>query len=111
MSVAPPVIQQHIVATPETCGGQPRMAGSRIKVKEVAVCRVHLGMTPEEMAAEWPHVGLAAIHAALSYYYDNREAIDAEILADEKWVEKQRERSPRLLKNEQPPEEEEDTAQ
>jgi uncharacterized protein (DUF433 family) len=45
-----PVIQEHIVSTPDTCGGKPRIAGSRIQVKHIAVKHERQGMTPEEIA-------------------------------------------------------------
>lgn len=72
-SVAPmvgaiPVIREHIVATPDTCDGKPRIAGTRIRVKEVAICYVHQGMTPEPMVSQWPHIDVASIFAALAYY-------------------------------------------
>jgi uncharacterized protein (DUF433 family) len=34
-----PVIHEHIVWTPDTCGGKPRIAGSRIEVKHVVIMR------------------------------------------------------------------------
>ncbi|WP_337177644.1 DUF433 domain-containing protein [Paludisphaera sp.] len=68
-----PVIREHIVATPDTCGGKPRIAGTRIRVKEVAICYAHLGMTPEQIAAQWPHLDMASIFAALAYYHDHRD--------------------------------------
>ena len=36
-------------------------------------------MSPEDMHAEFPHLSLAQIHAALSYYYDHQAEYDAEI--------------------------------
>jgi uncharacterized protein (DUF433 family) len=39
------------------------------------------GMTPEELVAEFPHLTLASVHDALSYYYDHREEIDADTVA------------------------------
>lgn len=41
-----------------------------------------IGMTADEISAEFPHLGLAGVHAALAYYFANREIIDAEIEAD-----------------------------
>jgi hypothetical protein len=39
-------------------------------------------MGPEEIAAQYGHVTLAQVHAALAFYYANRQEIDAD-LADE----------------------------
>ena len=40
------------------------------------------GMTADEIADDFPHLNLAGVHAALAYYFANREIIDAEIDAD-----------------------------
>jgi uncharacterized protein (DUF433 family) len=93
-----PVIREHIVATPDTCGGKPRIAGSRIRVKDVVMWHVRQGMTPPEIVSKWPHLTLASIYAALAYYHDHREEINAEITADRAWYEEQRENQPSRLK-------------
>src|SRR3954470_6746441 len=43
-----------IVKTPGTCSGQPRIAGTRIKVKHVYVWVEQMGMTPTQVVAEYP---------------------------------------------------------
>ena len=40
------------------------------------------GMTADEIAADYEHLSLAGVHAALAYYFANREKIDTEIDAD-----------------------------
>ena len=40
------------------------------------------GMTADEIAADYAHLSLAGVHAALAYYFANREQIDAEIEAE-----------------------------
>lgn len=92
------VIREHIVSTPETCGGKPRIAGSRIQVKHVAIMHERQGMSPEDIVSEFPHLTLADVHAALAYYHDHREAINAEIAADRSWYEEQRTTLPSQLK-------------
>ena len=71
-----------IVRTPEIRGGRPRIAGTG-----VTVCRVvgwyKLGLIPEEIAANFGHLDLAQVHAALTYYHANREDIEADIAAEE----------------------------
>jgi uncharacterized protein (DUF433 family) len=39
------------------------------------------GMTPEELVREFPHLTLAQVYDALSYYYDHKEEIDQEMHA------------------------------
>ncbi|GAB4285203.1 MAG: hypothetical protein Fur0025_16600 [Oscillatoriaceae cyanobacterium] len=69
-----------IVSTPGTCGGRPRIAGTRMSVEAIAIYS-NSGMKPEEMVTEYPHLNLAQVHAALAYYYANKEQIDADIAA------------------------------
>ena len=93
-----PVIREHIVSTPDTCGGKPRIAGSRIRVKDVAIMHERQGMSPEEIVSKWPHLTLASIYAALAYYHDHREELNAEITADQAWYEEQKAKSPSLVR-------------
>ena len=79
----PKVIHPHITTDPAICGGSPRIAGSRFSVRIVVGYVLHQCVTPEELQAAFPHLSLAAIYNAPSYYYDNREEIDAEIKVNE----------------------------
>ena len=59
-------------------GGRPCIAGTGVEVKRIAGwCR--LGMPPEDIAAQYGHLSLDQVHAALAYYYANREAMDADL--------------------------------
>ena len=49
---------------------------TNIKVVEVVLDHVQ-GNSPEQIHEEYPHLSLAQIYAALAYYYDNRQEIDA----------------------------------
>jgi uncharacterized protein (DUF433 family) len=88
-----PVIREHIVRTPETCWGKPRIAGTRIKVEQVVVWHERIGMSPEEIISEWPHLTLADVHAALTYYHDNRDEIERDLAEGERLFEKARQPS------------------
>jgi uncharacterized protein (DUF433 family) len=57
------------------------------KVVEVVLDKLAYGSSPEEMHFQHPHLSLAQIHAALSYYYDHQHEIDAYIEQQLKWVE------------------------
>ncbi len=74
-----PSIAEHIVATPGTCGGKPRIAGHRIRVQDVAIWHERLGYSVAEIVAHYPQLALAEVHAALAYYYDHREDIQQDI--------------------------------
>jgi uncharacterized protein (DUF433 family) len=92
-----PVISEHIVSTKDTCGGAPRITGSRIRVKDVVIWHLHQRMSLDEIISKWPHLTLAGIHAALAYYYDRKDEIDAEIDADEAWYEEMKAKTPSLV--------------
>ena len=54
--------------------GEPVIKGTRTPVRAV-VEQWRLGYAPEETVHELPHVSLAAVFDALSYYSDHREEI------------------------------------
>ena len=43
-----------------------------------------MGMNPEEIALEYPHLTLAQVHAALAYSHANREEIESDIAQEER---------------------------
>ena len=55
-------------------GGEPIIKGTRTPVRAV-VEQWRLGYAPEETVRELPHLSLAAVFDALSYYSDHREEI------------------------------------
>jgi uncharacterized protein (DUF433 family) len=66
---------------PGICGGRVRVAGTGVSVRRIAGW-YKLGLTPEEIATEIPHLTLAQVHAALAYYHANRDEMDAEMEAE-----------------------------
>ncbi|MGB3265926.1 MAG: DUF433 domain-containing protein [Microcoleus sp.] len=70
-----------VVSTPETCGGRPRIAGTRISIAQIAVWHQQ-GMNPEAILEEISYLNLAKIYAALSYYHANRNEIEADLAAE-----------------------------
>jgi uncharacterized protein (DUF433 family) len=66
-----------IVSTPDTCGGRPRIANTRITVQYI-VNEIKSGMTPEEIIEDKPYLTIAGIYTALAYYYANKESLDIE---------------------------------
>ena len=63
---------------PAVRGGRPKIAGTGVTVSRIAGY-YRLGMTPDEVPLEYPHLTLAQVHAALAYYHANREEIDSDI--------------------------------
>ncbi len=58
--------------------GRPWISGANTKVIEVALDKIAYGWSPDEMHEQHPHLSLAQIHAALSYYYAHQAELDAE---------------------------------
>ena len=76
-----------IVRSPEIRGGRPRIAGTGVTVRRIAGW-YKLGLSPEEITAEIPHLTLAGVYGALAYYHANRDEIEADIAAEEAEAEK-----------------------
>jgi uncharacterized protein (DUF433 family) len=64
------------------------IAGANTKVIEVVLDKLAYGWSPEEMHFQHPHLSLAQIHAALSYYYEHEEELDSDIARRHAEVEK-----------------------
>ena len=71
-----------IASSPGVCGGRPRIAGTGVSVRTIVGC-YDLGETPAEIATQIPHLTLAQVHAALAYYYANRDEMDAAIATEQ----------------------------
>ena len=67
---------------PTIRGGRPKIAGTGLTVSRIASW-YKTGMTPEEIALEYPHLTLAQVHAALAYYHVNRDEIEADLAEEE----------------------------
>ncbi len=68
--------------TPGVCGGRLCIAGTGVSVRRI-VGWYQLGWSPEEIADRVGHISLAQVYAALAYYHANRDAMEAEIAAEE----------------------------
>jgi uncharacterized protein (DUF433 family) len=75
-SPLPPVSVEHIVLDES---GTARLAGRRTKVAQIAMDKIAFGWDAEQIQKQYPHLGLAEIHAALAYYYDHQGEIDRQI--------------------------------
>ena len=57
--------------------GVPWIDGANTKVMEVALDMIAHGWSPEEIHFQHAHLSLAQIHAALAFYYDHQQEMDA----------------------------------
>jgi len=74
-------VVKHIEATPNICGGKPRIAGTRIRVQDIYLWHELHGLSADEIVDAYPHLTLADVYAALAYYYDHRDDIHYDIEA------------------------------
>jgi uncharacterized protein (DUF433 family) len=83
MASAPQFIYSHITKDPRICGGKACIDGTRIRVMDI-VCLEREGYKPENMLDVFAsRLTLAQVHAALAYYYDNRDEIEASFKEEE----------------------------
>lgn len=80
-----------VVSDPEVRGGQPLIAGTTLRVSDLASYHTLAGLTPEQLSAQFD-IDMARVHAALAYYYQNKTAIDAEIRSNSDQAEILRQR-------------------
>ncbi len=71
------------------CGGQPVVAGTRIRVATILAC-YRQGMSVEEIVQQYPSLKPADVHDALAYAHDHLDEIDADLLADDEAAVKAR---------------------
>ncbi|RJQ16387.1 MAG: DUF433 domain-containing protein [Nitrospiraceae bacterium] len=71
----------HIESIGGIQGGRPVIKGTRTPVRSIVVYH-RMGFIPEEIQIKLPHLKLAQVYDALSYYYDYKEEIDHDIDSD-----------------------------
>jgi uncharacterized protein (DUF433 family) len=87
----------HIEVGSEVCAGQPRIAGTRIRVQDIAVLHERLGLSVDEIVSRYPHLTLAGVYSALAYYHDHRAQIDAQMADGQRLVDAMRQLHPSKL--------------
>ena len=71
------------------CGGQPVVAGTRIRVATILTC-YRQGMRVEEIVQQYPGLRPADVHDALAYAHDHLEEIETDLAADDEAAAKAR---------------------
>ena len=66
----------HIVKINGVGGGKAIIAGTRIAVWHIVGYYYKVGMTVEDILAEWHYLNPAQVFSALAYYHDNKREID-----------------------------------
>jgi uncharacterized protein (DUF433 family) len=65
---------QYIIKDEGILHGEPIIRGTRVSVRAIAELW-RMGVTPEEILTHFPHLTLAQVFDALSYYADHQDAI------------------------------------
>lgn len=79
MSIAKGLKHPYISFDSGISKGSPVIIGTRVRVIDIVIEYDRLGFTPDQIVDAHPQLSLEAIHDVLSYYYENRNAIDNEI--------------------------------
>lgn len=89
--------KEHVKITPGIGGGKPHIVGHRIRVMDIVLWHNKLGWSPDEIVSQFPQLTLADVYAALTYYWDHKKEIEAEIRRSEEAEAKARTRHPSKL--------------
>lgn len=90
------VLDGHIERDAALRSGKPRIAGTRITVADVVVMHRYLRQSLEEIAGKYD-LPLAAVYAAMVYYYDHQADIDCSIRESESFADGLRSQYPSLV--------------
>jgi uncharacterized protein (DUF433 family) len=71
-----------IARSPDIRGGRPRIVGTGVTVQRL-VSWYKLGLSPEDIQREIPHLSLAHIYSALTYYHANQQEIETALAQDD----------------------------
>jgi uncharacterized protein (DUF433 family) len=92
------VMDGHIVVDDR---GVAKIEGSRIKVRHLVMAMQTNQLSVEQLHEGYAHLKLSAIHAALAYYYDHREQVDAEIRESAAFADRMRRANPNHVTREE----------
>lgn len=79
-----------IVSNPAVRSGRPIIAGTTLRVQDVAAHHIYRHYTPDELAYQLG-ISLAQVHAALAYYYDHKDEIERQIEEDDRLIQEAKE--------------------
>ena len=94
MTAVIPMINEHIEIVEGETGPKARIVGHRIRVKDIVIWHEHRQMTVAEIIELFPQLTRSDIHAALAYYWDNKNEIDTAMANDVALIEAARQVAP-----------------
>lgn len=82
MATVAKVVYSHITKQPGVRGGKACIDDTRIAVVDV-VALLKQGFGDQQIVERYPSLNLAQVHAAISYYYENRDDLEADLAEDD----------------------------
>jgi uncharacterized protein (DUF433 family) len=90
MATAEKQVYPHISKDAAVCSGSARVAGTRIRVLDIVEAHED-GLTADDIVKEYRTLTSAAeVYAALLYYHDHRDEVDAERREEDRLHQTQR---------------------
>jgi uncharacterized protein (DUF433 family) len=85
MATAAKTVFPHITTDPEVCHGRPCIAGTRVRVMDIVAAHEQ-GVSPAELTDYFDTrpLTLGEIHAALAYYNDHKDEVEADFAEAER---------------------------
>jgi uncharacterized protein (DUF433 family) len=84
MATALRIVYPHITKNPTVCSGRACVVGTRVRVMDIVALSAE-GHTPEQIVAEYSSLASPTdVYAALLYYADHKDEIDADFAEDER---------------------------
>ena len=96
MATAPKLAFEYIVKERGYCNGKAAIGATRVRVNNVVYLHKR-GKTADEIRVEYPDLTHAQIYAALAYYHDHTDEIEAELADDEGADERYEQRRAKVL--------------
>jgi uncharacterized protein (DUF433 family) len=83
MASLPALTYPHISAEPQVMSGRPCISGTRVRVMDIVAAR-QAGVPEDELLEYFSSRTLTCgeLHAALAYYYDHQDEVDAALAED-----------------------------
>ncbi len=82
MATAAKIVYSHITKQPGVRGGKACIDDTRIAVVDV-VALLDQRLGDQQIVERYPCLNLAQVHAAISYYYENRAELEADLAEDD----------------------------
>lgn len=85
MATLAKAVYPHITADPDVCSGRPCIEGTRVRVMDI-VAAYEEGVSTTALQDHFSTrlLTLGEIHAALAYYNDHKDAVEADFAEDER---------------------------